>query len=128
MENLNFSMKIPCNLEECLETLDNSFASQNKDAIKNGEIGLLHHGIGTSIRNNWGLWTESCLRDWFNKHDVWHADDMSTIILESYKRHLNNQPIDLEGQVQYYNDHWASRGVNIKEEVLQIQARAINDK
>jgi len=31
---------------------------------------------------------------------------MSGIILESYLRRLNNQPIELEAQTKFYQDYW----------------------
>ena len=59
-----------------------------------------------SIRNQWGLWTGSNLAQWFYTKEIYHADDMSSIILDSYKKTINNEPIDLENQIKLYHNHW----------------------
>lgn len=56
--------------------------------------GRLHFGFGMWIRNNWGLWRDSKLKHYFLDKGVGHPDDMSSIILTSYHRHLNNKPTD----------------------------------
>jgi hypothetical protein len=35
-----------------------------------------------------------------------HPDDMSGIILDSFCRHLNGNPIKLDEQVKHYQDYW----------------------
>lgn len=124
--------QIPTNLEECFDQLEHLLSLKDVEAIKNGcfepteeEIAenvnpnmffgyWLHHQLGMYLRNNWGLWTGSDLKDWFNSKDIWHADDMSGIILDSFKRRLNKQPIDLEGQIKQYQDYWKAAGVDPK--------------
>jgi hypothetical protein len=64
----------------------------------------LHRGFGMWIRNNWGLWRNSELKQYFLDKGVVHPDDMSGIILTSYHRYLNKKPIDLEGQIKKYQD------------------------
>jgi hypothetical protein len=40
-------------------------------------------------------------------HDgIFHPDDMSGIILDSFWRHLHSQPIKLEEQTAYYQEYW----------------------
>lgn len=65
-----------------------------------------HFGLGMWMRNNWGLWKGSRLAKWFNAQGINHPDDMSGIILDSFWRHLNDKPIKLEEQIQYYKDYW----------------------
>jgi len=53
------------------------------------------------------LWKrEGELYEWFNKNEIKHPDDMSSIILTSGYRHMNNQDIKLEEQfeeaINYY--------------------------
>jgi hypothetical protein len=71
------------------------------------EIVGLHHSIGTRIRNDLKLWNESVIAMWFKSLGLHHADDMSTIILNSFHRKLNNKPILLDEQVEYYLNWWA---------------------
>lgn len=58
-----------------------------------------HFGLGRWIRWKWGLWGGSRLHDYFSSLGVDHGDAISGIILESFWRHLNDNPIDLQGQV-----------------------------
>ena len=58
----------------------------------------LHHGLGMWIRNNWGLWRNSKLKRYFLDRGILHPDEMSSIILSSYHRYLNNNQTGLDGQ------------------------------
>jgi hypothetical protein len=102
-----------------LNVLEKSFHSEippglpwTQSTIKSADSSEWHHTIGRFIRNNWGLWDGGALRDWFKLKGIQHADDMSNILLESLKRKLNNQPIDLDGQIKIYRDFWISEGLN----------------
>ena len=66
-----------------------------------------HHGIGQTIRNEWGLWEGSALREDLKAMGLFHADDMSSVILTCLHRTLNEKALDIEGQVQRYQDYWA---------------------
>lgn len=132
-------IKIPKNLEECFTELEDMLDPKDVFAIKNGkwedgdekdEHGYynnmffghwLHMQLGMWLRNNWGLWTGGQLRDWFNEKGIWHADDMSGIILESFRRRLNLQPILLESQIEHYQKFWDDRGVDVKAEALKAR-------
>jgi hypothetical protein len=63
-------------------------------------------GLGMWMRNNWGLWREARLARWFNAQGIEHPDDMSGIILDSFWRHLNGQPLELSEQVAHYKRYW----------------------
>ena len=93
---------IPKNLEEAFKELDKMLSPELKKGIKDGTENDLHMGLGMWIRNNWGLWKGFDLAKWFNKLGIGHPDNMSGIILNSYALHLNNKPIDLDGQVRAY--------------------------
>jgi hypothetical protein len=68
---------------------------------------IYHMGLGMWMRNNWGLWKENTkLWQFFNQKGIFHADDMSGIIFESFWRYLNNKPINLNEQVSYYIKYW----------------------
>lgn len=58
-----------------------------------------HFDLGRWIRNSWGLWGGSRLAIYFNRLGVRHPDDMSTIVLTSYYRHLRDEPVRLDEQV-----------------------------
>lgn len=103
-------IQVPATLEECFAWLDANLGDEDRAAIKSG-TDMLHFSLGRFLRNNWGLWSkESTLYKWFRDVGIWHADDMSGIIIESYRRKLNGEPLDLLGQVKYYQDYWAANG------------------
>ena len=71
------------------------------------------------MRNNWGLWDkDSDLHKYFLSIGIWHADDASGIISESFARQLRGEPINLEEQVQHYKDYWKNMEDNTVTEVL----------
>ena len=65
-----------------------------------------HFGLGLWMRNNWGLWSDSRLAQSFDRLGIQHPDDMSGIILRSFWRELNGQPIRLEEQIAWYRAYW----------------------
>ena len=75
----------------------------------------LHFSLGMKLRNEWNLWEDdenkkSDLVKFFNSIDIYHADDMSGIILESYRRFQEGKPLDIEEQVTVYKEHWKKYG------------------
>lgn len=86
---------IPKNIEECFIELDKLLKPKDIETIKalnsRDETILYHHGFGTWIRNNWGLWGGSRLQQYLIKKGLRHPDDMSAKILEFYYDWLNNQ-------------------------------------
>ncbi len=55
-----------------------------------------------NIRNSWGLWGKSRLSVFFENRGIVHPEDISGIVLTSLYRSLQNIPVGLEEQVQYY--------------------------
>ena len=69
----------------------------------------LHHTLGRHIRNEWQLWSGGKLHKWFKSRGIWHADDMSGIIITSYWRQQHEKPICLQEQIQSYLKYWATQ-------------------
>jgi hypothetical protein len=106
---------IPRDLDDALVELDRIMGTKgHEEVIRATEDGMIeyHHGLGTWLRNNWGLWGGSRLSEYFHQLGIRHPDDMSGIIFDSYWRKLHDRPIDLEGQVRYYQDYWKSQKTN----------------
>ena len=102
------SNKIPTTLEECFAALV-KMTDDPEDLVYFRLEGATahHHGLGRWIRNNWGLWKrEGPLYSWLVALGLEHADDMSGLILESFHRKLTDKPLDIEGQVRHYQEHW----------------------
>jgi hypothetical protein len=100
----------PATLEQTYKYLDRIFDDVEKYSFKTLPEDIatsrLHFGLGMWIRNKWGLWGNSKLKNYFLDKDVHHPDDMSGIILTSYHRYLNNRPVDLDGQIKKYNSFY----------------------
>jgi len=104
MENI-----IPKNIVECIAVLEATVPSEIVEKfIGTDETSVyeFHHTIGRQLRNNWGLWQNSPLSQWFFSIGVYHADDMSGIIFTTFHRYINKRQIDLAGQVVYYENYW----------------------
>ncbi len=102
-------MYIPRDLDDCFIQLKKLLSPEDIEKIKNGtedDLHKYHFGLGMQMRNGWGLWAGSRLAKWFNARGIEHPDDMSSIILVSFWRHLNQKPIELEQQVKFYQDYW----------------------
>lgn len=100
---------IPQDLENCFKELSKMLPAKEVEKIKSGpekDMINYHFGLGTWMRNNWGLWSGSRLREYFNKLGLAHPDDMSSVILKSFWRHLHNKPLKVEEQVAYYQEYW----------------------
>ena len=100
---------IPKDLDDCFKELNKLLEPSVIEELKNGseeDLSRYHFGLGMWIRNNWGVWGDSRLGDYFREMGIWHPDDMSSIILVSYWRHLNDRPIQLDEQVEFYESYW----------------------
>ena len=100
---------IPKDLNDCIRTLTDMLIEEDYLTFKNGteeDMGKQHHFLGRWLRNEWGLWHESKLAKWFNAKGIYHADDMSGIILTSFWREINSQSIKLDEQIKFYQDYW----------------------
>jgi len=98
------------NLQACIEWVHNVAGEElfyhwlNRD--EDTFIASCHPGLGTWIRNNLELWYDGPPVKYFNDIGIYHADDMSGIILTSLWRKYHKVDIDLDGQVKEYRDHW----------------------
>lgn len=103
-------MDIPESIEDSRIVFDKNFSEEDKEVLKKG-WSQTHFGFGMWLRNNWGLWEQdetkkNSLVKEFNALGLYHADDLSSVLLESYHRYLNNEPINLKEQVKLYRDYW----------------------
>lgn len=123
---------IPLDLNDAIKQLDTIFSDSSKMFFKtlteDQFSARLHLGFGTGIRNNWGLWVGSRLSRYFNDQGVYHPEDMSGIIFDSYYRHLNGQPIRLDEQVKYYQDYWEkTRKADLDRKIAEFAEYHVGD-
>lgn len=115
MKTFDKKIKIPTNLEECItkiQVIAPQVIKMFKDCDDECITSTYHFSLGMHLRNEWELWRHNKLTKYFNKLGIYHADDMSGIILTSTYRSLHNQDIKLKEQVKYYRNYWIKMGVN----------------
>ena len=101
-------LPVPTSLDAAVFRITTSLPKRELDAIKLDEYPL-HFGFGMFLRNEWGLWQEDgVLTKWFwDNLKIWHADDMSGLILDSAKAKLNGRSFNVAAEVKRYHQHWA---------------------
>jgi hypothetical protein len=79
---------IPRDLGECFIELEKLLSEIDKNEIralpKRDDMIRYHMGLGTWMRNNWGLWGGSRLYKYFHDKGLPHPEDMSSIVLFYY--------------------------------------------
>lgn len=112
MNKDQFLLAIRQELDSFLDPATKEGLRQTKDG------GEYHFSLGMHIRNTWGLWKGgNDLTNYFNSIGIYHADDMSGMILYCYVKMLRGDVIRFDEQVQKYKQHWIDRGVDIKKEM-----------
>jgi len=55
---------------------------------------VLHHGFGQTIRNEWKLWVghSKLYQDMYLSFGLFHADDMSSVILQTFWQRFHGYP------------------------------------
>lgn len=91
---------IPQNLEECLVQLDAELSpeirKQMKDKANKKDMISYHLGLGTWMRNTWGLRGQSKIAHLFSAKGIRNSEEISGIIFEAYWGHLHGQKVNLE--------------------------------
>lgn len=98
--------------------LDSILDNQSQDALRQTlEGGEYHFTLGMWLRNNWGLWKGgNDLTDYFNSIGIYHADDMSALILFCYVKMLRGDEFNFEEQVNKYINYWKAKGIDARKE------------
>lgn len=101
---------IPFDLNDCFRQIDGMLCDSADNGIKKMTesefVSGSHFGFGKWIRNNWGLWKGSRLSKYFNELEIYHSDDMSSIILISYHRNLMGKELKITELIHYYKNYW----------------------
>lgn len=115
----------PTDLDHAIELLTSLFSESDLNEMRSMTeqkfMSSAHFGVGMAIRNAWELWwsedtefgwapVKPLIVKWFNGIDIYHADDMSGIIMTSFYRSLAHKPRDIEGQLEVYAKHWLEQG------------------
>lgn len=82
---------IPKTVDEAVKTLAKIVSEEDRDyLLENGAISV-HDSLGRWIRNEWGLWTGSDLKNELKKKGFEHPDDMSNYVIEEFIKYCNNK-------------------------------------
>ena len=99
----------PKDLNEAIVQLDKLNTKKYKNEIfdmtESEYITKSQFSRGLWIRYNWDLWRGKKLTKYFNDLGIYHPNDMTTIILRCYYRHLHHQDYELNKQIKYYQDY-----------------------
>jgi hypothetical protein len=101
--------KKPQTLDEVVEDIKSKLTPESVAIVKK-------HGFdffgGMSIRNHYGLWHEDTpLHKFFKRtYRLWHADDMSGLIMDAVEADINKRPRKTDELVKSYAAHWDSHG------------------
>ncbi|MDH6354984.1 hypothetical protein M2132_001321 [Dysgonomonas sp. PH5-45] len=101
---------IPYDIYDAFKQIDTFWPDSVKQEVKNMSeedfSARAHFGFGMWMRNNWALWHGSRFSKYFEDFGIFHPDDMSGIILDSYCRYLRGADIKLDEQILYYKNYW----------------------
>ena len=82
---------VPKTVGEALFTLEKILSDEDREyLLKNGAVSM-HDSLGRWIRNEWGLWTGSELKDELMDKGFEHPDDMSNYIIEEFIKYWNEK-------------------------------------
>lgn len=88
--------EIPKTFSEALDALDAMASEEDREAYRNDEVdmGLVHRQVGMQLRNNWRLWGDSKLKNYFSERGIAHADWISSAIFEGWIERLKTGTFD----------------------------------
>ncbi|MCB0553608.1 MAG: GTP cyclohydrolase [Phaeodactylibacter sp.] len=94
---------IPKDLSDALVQLNKLVDRDSKASFKSvpeeEAVHKLFFSLGRWITRNWGFYEGSRLSNSIRQLGVYHPEDMAVLIIRSFHRSLNQQPIDVKGQV-----------------------------
>ena len=120
---------IPKSLNKAVRYLIDNSSAEYLKAVREASDPMdimPHHGYGQYLRNNWGLWRQSPLAQWFIKRGVNHPDDMFAIINDFfYARVRGESEPNLENRVAAYVKYWDTleNAMNEKSGEVDLEVR-----
>ena len=101
---------IPKTLDEAHAQLEKNLPKEELakiDKMKSeDDMSEYHFGFGTGIRNSWGLWGDSPLSKHLRSLGFIHADDMSSVILDTFWCKRHNKDFRIKERAEYYKTYW----------------------
>ncbi len=109
---VGYENQFPSEFKECFVWLSELEGFQAFLKTKENDLVMFHLTVGMALRNEFKLWYNSPLTDYFNSIGIFHADDMSEILLTSLHRLTNGKVLDISGQAKFYKDYWLKEKQN----------------
>ncbi|MGD9681599.1 MAG: DUF6794 domain-containing protein [Candidatus Obscuribacterales bacterium] len=133
------NQKVPKNLDDCFRELEKYLGKEGVERLKNSKENELYEytasfGISMALRNTWGLNDQTPIAMYFRNMGINDGRTMSTIIIESFWRHLNSKPVALESYIDKYKLDEESQKVLLHEdielskELREFQATTLDGK
>ena len=106
--------KTPITLNEAVDFLYSWLEDIDISTINMSSADQQHFTFGMFLRNTWKLWDkETPIVQWFRSElKIGHADDISSIILDSLYAKVKDEIFDLPSAVQHYHNFWMMSGCN----------------
>ena len=106
----------PTTIYEAIDQVIASFNAAELDFVKANDKYApgIHHGLGTNIRNRWGLWDrKSPIVRWcMDELKIGCADDISGLIITGVWQKVRGETIDLTADIESYRTHWLEHGLD----------------
>lgn len=102
--------RAPVSLNDALRLLERRASPEKLAEIRGMPlrefVGLAHLGLGTNLRNGWGLWSgKSLIARSLRRRGFTHPEDQSHVILTSFWLRLHGLPLRLDEQLAYTRDY-----------------------
>lgn len=97
---------VPTTWGDAVFRICSNLNEEEKEVLREHGYIAFHFSLGMSIRNNWKLWDENSELHKSFKEDLglFHADDMSSIILRAAESTARGEPVDPKS--------WAGKNIN----------------
>lgn len=95
---------IKITIDDIYSKTESKFQKEVAELNSSSKMIRFNNDFGRWIRNNYGFWTSSFLKDHFIKNNIIHPDDMSWFIMVAYWQKIHNIPIDLDEEFIQHNE------------------------
>ena len=103
------SFYIPIDLADAHRALYRLLRPEDLERFRAGsEANMVryHRGLGAWLRHHWGFFRGSRLLTYLQGLGLFHPDDMSGLVLDTFWRSLHGLPLDVSEHVARAKDYW----------------------
>ena len=111
-------------LESCINWVMVLHEDQSEfiELLKHSEDSFIlstHNNFGRWLRNTLELWYDGPPVKYFNDLGIYHADDMSCLIMSSLYRKYHNKELDVAGEVKKFRNYWDKTNPKINQGIKE---------